>query len=342
MTNGLREADYYEVVDEENNIVRCTLCPLLCELRPNEKGKCKARMNIGGKLYSLIYGFVTMKIDHIEKQGFYHFLPGARVQTFATYNCNLDCIFCPVADKSQIDPEKIVGKQYPPDQAVMFGLASGSKIICFGDGEPLIAFEWVRETAKLAKERGLKVVIKTNGYFNEEPIREILEYVDGVMIEMKGVTEDDYIKNCTRGGPEPVKSTIKVIHSAEKHIEISLILHEELGNDAASAEVLANWIVNELSKDVPFHLTRLLPAYKTMQLQPTSQKLLEEAYDVAKESGLHYIYLDNVPGHKYANTYCPHCGEELITRTAFSTEVRRVSLQGQCNKCQAQTSIIMK
>lgn len=341
MTAKLHEAEYYEVIDEINNVIKCNLCPLNCELKENEKGLCKARMNIGGKLYNLVYGFITMKIDHIEKQGFKHFLPGSRVQTFATYNCNLDCVFCPVADKSQVDPENITGKLYSPDQAVMFGVASGSKTICFGDGEPLVSFEWVKETAKLAKARGLRVVVKTNGYFNEEAIREIMEYVDGFMIEMKGATDDEYIKNCSQGGSDVVKNTIKLLHEAGKHVEVSLILHKELGNDAASVGAIANWLATEVSKDIPFHLARLLPAYKTMHLQPTSQELLEEAYKLAKEAGLNYVYLANVPGHKYENTYCPNCGEELITRTAFSTEVRRISLQGQCNKCGSKINIVM-
>jgi len=341
MSNGLKEAEYYEVISEEDKIVKCTLCPLNCELLRNQKGVCKARMNIGGKLYSLTYGFTKMRIELIEKQSLFHFYPGSRVQTFSTYNCNLDCIYCPVADISQINSEDITGKRYSPDQALMFAIASGAKVVCFGDSEPLVSFEWVRDTAKLAKERDMQVVLRTNAYFSEEVVQEILQYVDGIMIEFKAINDEGYKKIASRGSAEHVKKVTKLIYESGKHLEIGIELHKDIGNDLVTAGALANWIKTELSQEVPLHLIRLLPAYKTMNLQPTPQEMLEEAYKLAKEAGLKYVYLDRVPGHKYANTYCPNCGEELITRTPTSTEVRRISLQGLCNKCQTKINIVM-
>ena len=113
----LHEAEHYEVLDEENQVVKCTLCPIECTLLLGEKGKCLARMNISGKLYSLTYGYTDMKVDMIEKQHVYHFLPNSRAQTFATYNCNLDCDYCSMPDKAHQDPENISAKKLAPDQA---------------------------------------------------------------------------------------------------------------------------------------------------------------------------------------------------------------------------------
>ncbi|MHA1223390.1 MAG: AmmeMemoRadiSam system radical SAM enzyme [Candidatus Heimdallarchaeaceae archaeon] len=340
-SNILRESEYYEIIDGEERRLQCHLCPHECKLDVGDKGICHARMNIEGKLYSLTYGFVEMKIDLIEKQNVYHFFPNSRAQTFSTFDCNLDCTFCQFPEKAHIEPEKITARKLSPDQAVMFGAASGSRVISFGESEPLVSFEWVRDTAKLAKERGLKTLLRTNAYFKEAPITEILEYIDAVKVNIKASNSEGYLKICGGGKLDHIKNMIKLINGAEKLVEISFIVHEEIGNTIDSVREITEWIVAEVSKDVPFHITRLKPAHRVKHLTPTKIEYLEEAYLVAKNSGLSYVYLDNVPNHETNNTYCPKCGELLIERTALSTEVRRVTLQGKCNKCQADLNIIL-
>ncbi len=341
-TQMLHEAEYYHVIDEESQIVQCDLCPFKCEIKPGEKGKCKARMNIGGKLYSLTYGFTQMKIDRIEKQHVFHFFPNARAQTFMTYNCNLECKNCPVSEISQIEPESISGKVYPPQSAVMFSTASGSKVLVFGDSEPLISFEWVRDTAKLAKEKKMKILLRTNGYFNEEPMKEILQYVDGVAIEIKGVNTEDYLNNAGGGDFEHIKKIMKLVIESNKHLEVSFTIHKELNNDEISAGALAFYMKNDLSPDIPLHLVRLSPAYKMKNTPPTPRQLLDEAYKQAKESGLNYVYIEGVPDHPSNDTICPYCGTTLITRTSTTTDIQRISLGGKCNKCQADIYMVLK
>ncbi len=342
MSQTLHEAEYYDILDEDNLVIQCKLCPIECTLLMGEKGKCLARKNIDGKLYTLTYGATDMKIDMIEKQHVYHFLPNSRAQTFSTYNCNLDCDYCSMPDKAHQDPEKFMGKKMAPDQVAMFGMASGSRVICFGEAEPLISFEWVRDSAKLAKERGLKVLLRTNGYFNKEPVEEILEYVDAVTIDIKSISDEGYASNCQGGSFEHIKSIIKLIHEKDKLIELNLVIHEKLGNGAEEARKLAEWIKTELSPYVPLHLARLLPAHRVKELTPTSTQLLEQAYTAAKETGIAFVYLDNVPNHDANNTYCPNCNELLIKRTSTSTELLRISLTGNCNKCETQLNVIFK
>ncbi|MCE7740824.1 MAG: radical SAM protein [Candidatus Heimdallarchaeota archaeon] len=342
MSQTLHEADYYEILDEDNQVIQCKLCPIECTLLREETGKCLARKNIDGKLYSLTYGATDMKIDMIEKQHVYHFLPNSRAQTFSTYNCNLDCDYCTMPDKAFSDPEKYMGKKLAPDQVAMFGMASGSKVICFGEAEPLISFEWFRDSAKLAKDRGLKILLRTNGYFNKEPVEEILEYVDAVTIDIKSISDKGYESNCRRGNFGQIKSIIKLIHEKEKLLELNLVIHEKLGNGVEEARKLADWIKTELSPSVPLHLARLLPAHRLKELSPTSIVLLEESFKAAKDAGLHFVYLDNVPDHDSNNTYCPNCNELLIKRSSTVTELRRISLTGNCNKCETQLNIIFK
>ncbi len=342
MSQPLHEAEYYEILDEDNNVLQCKLCPIECTMLMGEKGKCLARKNIDGKLYSLTYGATDMKIDMIEKQHVYHFLPNSRAQTFSTYNCNLDCDYCTMPEKARQDPEQYMGKRFAPEQVAMFGIASGSRVICFGEAEPMISFEWVRDSAKLAKERGLKVLIRTNGFFNREPIEAILDHVDAVTLDIKSVSNEGYEKNCQRGNFEHIKSIIKLIFEKEKLLELNLVIHESLGNTLDETRKLADWIKTELSPAVPLHLARLLPAHRLKEISPTPKSLLEEAYTIAKEVGLHFVYLDNVPDHKANNTYCPTCDELLIQRTSTITELRRISLTGNCNKCETQLKIVFK
>ena len=342
MSESLHEAEYYDIIDEDNLVLQCKLCPIECTMLMGERGKCLARKNIGGKMYNLTYGATDMKIDMIEKQHVYHFLPNSRAQTFSTYNCNLDCDYCAMPDKAFQDPENYSGKKMAPDQVAMFGQASGSKVICFGEAEPLISFEWVRDSAKLAKERGLRVLLRTNGYFNQEPIEEILQYIDAVTLDIKAVSDEGYESNCRRGSFEHIKSIIKIIYEKEKLIELNFVIHEHLSNGAEQARKLAEWIKTELSPAVPLHLARLLPAHRMKELAPTATELLEESYNTAKETGLQFVYLDNVPDHDTNNTYCPNCKSLLIKRTSTSTELVRISLTGTCNKCEAQLNIVFK
>ncbi len=341
MTQLLTEADYYEVLNEEEQLLQCHLCPLECQLGPSTKGLCKGRMNIAGKLYSLIYGYSTFKIDMIEKQHVYHFFPNSRVQTFTTYNCNLDCGYCLDVDKAQIEPEKLSGKKYTPENIVAFGMASGSRVLCFGNAEPLLAFEFVRDTVKVAKSKNMRVLIRTNAYFNEEPIKEVIPYIDAFMIEIKAADDEGYENTCKRGSFEHVKKITKLLYDNEKHVELSFVVHPEIGNDLSSVGVIAKWIATELHPEVPLHLIRLAPTYRTSNLMPTKREDLEQAYHLALEMGLKHVYLDDIPSHEFNHTLCPKCGTELIKRSGTLTEVLRVSLQRQCNKCGHTQYVIM-
>ena len=338
----MHEAEYYEIIDESNKVAQCQLCPIRCTLLVGERGKCFSRVNIEGKLYSLTYGYTDMKIDMIEIQHVYHFFPNSRVQTFSTFNCNLDCDYCSMPEKLGVDPSEVGAKKLAPDQAAMFSMASGSKVIAFGEAEPLISFEWVRDTAKLAQQRNLKVLLRTNAYFCEEPVSEILEFVDAVTIDIKSLSDSGYQEKCHAGTINDIKKTIKLIHEKGKLIELNLAIHEALGNTEEETRELATWIKEELSPSVPLHLARLIPSHRLKELQPTSTELLEKCYEVAKDVGLEFIYLDNVPDHEATNTYCPNCKELLIHRGASDTEVRRVSLQGNCNKCETHLNIVFK
>ncbi|MCK5305245.1 MAG: AmmeMemoRadiSam system radical SAM enzyme, partial [Candidatus Heimdallarchaeota archaeon] len=185
------------------------------------------------------------------------------------------------------------------------------------------------------------VLLRTNGYFHEQPVREMLEYIDAVTLDVKRVTDEGYEQSCGGGSLEHIKKIIKIIFDSGKLLELHMVIHEGLNNDAEAASKLAEWIKEELSVEVPLHLSRLIPVYRTKDYIPTSKELLVSSYLAAKETGLQYVYIDGIPDHETLNTYCPNCNELLIQRNSYLTEVRRISLQGNCNKCQTKINVVL-
>ncbi|GAH86821.1 unnamed protein product [marine sediment metagenome] len=160
-------------------------------------------------------------------------------------------------------------------------------------------------------------------------------------IKIKSVNDEGYEQNCRGGSFEHIKKIIKFIFNSGKLLELHMVIHENLNNDAEAAGKLAEWIKEELSVEVPLHLSRLIPSFRAKNYSPTSKELLESSYTSAKETGLQYVYIDGIPDHDSLNTHCPNCKELLIQRNSYLTEVRRISLQGNCNKCQTKINVIL-
>ncbi len=195
----LHEASYYQ--KSFGRIVQCHLCPNQCALSPGQYGLCKARKNIQGRLYSLVYGKIaTWHVDPIEKKPFFHVLPGTTAFSIATTGCNLQCLFCQNWEISQAFPSDVPTQAVSPQQVVDQALASGAQAIAFTYSEPTIAFEYVLDIAKLAKAAGLKTLMVSNGFIEQDPLREILKYIDAYKVDFKGFDEEFY-KNLPRPSP---------------------------------------------------------------------------------------------------------------------------------------------
>jgi pyruvate formate lyase activating enzyme len=284
----MKEALYYESLSERR--VRCLLCPHNCIIFEDKTGFCGVRKNIGAKLYSLIYGQITsIALDPVEKKPLYHWHPGEFILSVGTKGCNFKCGFCQNWTISQnLDcPTEEVTSEYLVREAKRlnsFGIA-------YTYNEPFIGYEFVLDTARLAKKAGLENVLVTNGYINLEPLEELLPYVDAANIDLKSI-EDSFYKNICKGSLNSVLEVIKRMHKA-CHVELTNLVIPTLNDKEANFIKLVDWIYENLGDSVPLHFSRYFPCYK-FEIPPTPLKTLKRAEEIAKKK-LKYVYLGNVP-----------------------------------------------
>ena len=298
--------------------VQCTLCPHRCIIADGERGHCRVRENRGGRLYSMVYGNpCAVHIDPIEKKPFYHFLPTASAFSLATAGCNLRCLYCQNWSISQVGPEETEVVDLPPEAVVQFAREYEAPVIAYTYSEPIVFFEYVLATARLARERGLWNVVVSAGFINPEPLEELCAAVDGIKIDLKGYDERFYRDVC-EGELGSVLDTLRVIRDSGTHLEIVNLVVPTLNDDREQLRALAGWVVREVSPDVPLHFSRFHPQYKLTNLPPTPVETLDLAREAALAEGVRFVYVGNVPGHTGNHTYCPACGEAVIVRQGFA------------------------
>lgn len=314
--------------------VQCNLCPHQCVIAEGERGKCRVRENRGGRLYSVVYGNpCAVHIDPIEKKPLYHFLPTASAFSLATAGCNLRCQYCQNWTISQVGPEETTNADIPPEEVVRQAAEEELPVIAYTYSEPMVFYEYMLETARLARETGLRNAVVSAGFVNREPLLALCKVVDAIKIDLKGYDKAFYRQVCG-GELEPVLETIETIHETGTHLEIVNLVVPTLNDDLDQLRELARWIVSDVSRDVPLHFSRFYPQYKLENLPPTPVETLEEARRTAMEEGMRFVYIGNVAGHPGNHTYCPACGEVLIERVGFSVRGHHVE-EGKCGFCGA-------
>jgi len=312
--------------------VLCELCPHLCVISDGMRGRCNVRENRGGKLHSLVYGRpVAISMGPIEKAPFHHFYPGHSRRTIATAGCNLMCLHCQNWTISQGDVDELRYLPMTPDKIIQDVIDDGLTSVSFTYTEPTVFYEYMYDIAQLAKQKGLKTNLVTNGFINPDPLRQLLKYMDAVRVDLKAFTEDFYV-NISAGRLEPVLETLKIIHEEGVHLEIINLVIPTLNDDPDDIKRMCEWIVNNLSADVPIHFNRFFPQFKMTDLPATPIETLEKAALIARDAGLRFVYIGNVAGHPYNNTFCPDCGEMVIQRSALAILSNKV-VEGKCGYC---------
>jgi len=306
---------------------RCLLCPHRCLLSNGKIGRCLARQNKDGVLYTLIYGEVSSySMDPMEKKPLYHFYPGKMIFSIGSWGCNFKCTFC---QNWNISQQKAAVESFEKDDIIGIALQNNSIGIAYTYNEPFVWYEFVLDTAKAAKEKGLKNVLVTNGFVSDEPLKEILPYIDAMNIDIKAGNESFYREICD-GQLAQVMKTIKAVHEAGVHLELTHLVIPTLTDKPDEIREISSWIA-EMSPDIPFHLTRYFPQYK-MNIASTPLLSMKEAYEIAKEK-LNYVYLGNMSDEHGGNiTACPQCSAELIVREPGSASIRGLKA-GKCGKC---------
>lgn len=324
------EAKFYKKIDEQT--VQCELCTRGCTLSNGQRSFCKAREPKDGKLYSLVYAKpCAVHIDPMEKKPLFHFLPGTSIFSIATAGCNFRCKYCQNWQISQFAPEETYNEELPPQEVINQTIKSNCPSIAYTYTEPSIFYEYMLDTAKLAKAKGIRNMYHSNGSLRPKPVEELSFYLDAANIDLKGFTQEFYSEVCA-GYLETVLETLKILKRNGVWLELTNLVVSTLNDDLEKIRQMCLWIKENLGGDVPLHFSRFWPQYKLTHLNPTPVETLEKARSIAQDVGLNFVYIDNVPGHPAESTYCPKCKRPVIQRSGFSVLSNDV-INGKCKFC---------
>lgn len=325
----LKEAMFYQ---KEGSRTLCLLCPHKCSLGEGQTGICRTRTNIDGILVTEAYGNpCAAHIDPVEKKPLYHYYPGSSIFSISTAGCNLRCLNCQNWSLSQCRPSETKNYSLMPEEVVAYCIKEECNMIAFTYGEPVAYYEYTYETAKLAKEAGLKTVLVSAGYINEAPLRLLSQYTDAANIDLKGFNPATYkaLNGCSL---KTVLNTLKILHEENVWIEITCLIVPSFSDNEDEFREMCQWLVKNGLADYPLHISRFSPMHRLRDLAATSVGLLERLQETAFTEGIQYAYIGNVPGHKHENTFCPSCGKEIIRRTHYMVSNSGIK-DNSCSAC---------
>ncbi len=298
------------------------------------------RENVEGKLYTLNYGAASsVAVDPIEKKPLFHFYPGSSVLSLGSVGCNFRCKYCQNWNISQAELEDISLREIMPEDAVKLAKEYECKSIAWTYNEPTMWLEYTIDSAKLAKKKDLKTVYVTNGYMTEESLEMIGPYLDAANVDLKGMSEHFYKELCD-ARMQPVLDNIKRIHDKKIHMEITNLMIPGYNDSEENINALINFMVEEVGVEVPLHFTRFFPYYQMKDVPPTAVADLEKAYNIARDAGMKYVYIGNVPSGKGENTYCYSCGELLMERNGYQIMEDGLKKDKKCPGCGASIDIV--
>ncbi len=312
----------------ENGKVQCRTCNRWCVIAPAKKGFCETRENRDGILYTLEYGLVSsLSINPIEKKPLYHFYPGGKFLTVGSYSCTFTCPWCQNHEITKTAPKKRPwSRTLSPEDFVSRAVFNHCTGTSMSFSEPTTFLEYAVDVFSLAREEGLVNTCITNGYFTPEARELLLENCDAFNIDIKG-NATTYEEYCNADG-EKVWENVRII-TQKAHVGLTtLVIPEVNDNDECLHEIAAR--ISRIDPEIPWHISRYFPDYEFSNPR-TPIDTLERAYKIGKGEGLQYVYIGNVPGHRYESTYCPFCGEQVVQRRAY---VIKVNLEGNtCPQC---------
>ncbi len=314
--------------------VSCELCPRRCVIPEGGAGDCRIRVNLGGKLRATTYGRPSAAhIDPIEKKPLYHFLPATTAFSIATAGCNLHCLNCQNWQLSQRDGTQMEQLfRAEPEEVVRAASENRCRSIAYTYSDPIVWYEYARDTATLAREAGLANLFITAGYINREPLRELCRALDASNTDLKGF-DDAFYRKVTSATLRPVLDALVTFREEGVWLEVTNLVIPTYNDDLAMIRRMAKWIRTELGEETPLHFSRFYPMYRMRNLPPTSAEILERARREAMDVGLHYVYIGNLMGHPGSNTWCPRDGTLLIARTGFHVTENNLTADGRCPKC---------
>jgi pyruvate formate lyase activating enzyme len=311
--------------------VECKLCPHFCKIASGKKGICGVRKNTGEKIELMTYGVISgHSLDPVEKKPLYHFFPGHNILSIGSYGCNMRCDFCQNWHISQKTAESF-SPDTDPDKIATECSSSHKNIgLAFTYNEPVIWFEFMRDTAIRIKEKGLYTVMVSNGFVNSDPLNEITGFIDAFNIDLKAFDESFY-KKLTGADLEPVKEALKQIAKAGKHLEVTTLIIPGRNDSEQEMEAESKWISEELGNETPLHISRYYPMYKRDD-PATPQSTLARLFETASKH-LKYVYLGNTTSDTGQNTICSKCGTVVTVRSGYNARLMNLDNEGRCTRC---------
>jgi pyruvate formate lyase activating enzyme len=312
--------------------IKCQICPNNCILKEGLDSICRTHVVKDGKLYTIAYGNpCSVHNDPIEKKPLFHFLPATSSFSIGTAGCNFACLNCQNWEISQQSPKDTRNIDLFPDKVVEEALKNGCKSIAYTYSEPIAFYEYAFDTAKLARTRGIKNLLISNGFINDRPLRDLIRYIDAANINLKSFSDETYAK-LNGGSLQPVLNTLKVLKSEGIWLEITNLIVPGWTDDLSMINDMCEWLVVNGFEDNPLHFSRFHPLHKLTSLPYTPLETLDKARNIALKKGIHYVYIGNVPGTTAENTYCPTCKKIVIERRGFTILAKNL-LNDKCKFC---------
>ena len=298
--------------------IKCQICPNNCILREGMESICRTHVVKYEKLYTIAYGNpCSANVDPIEKKPLFHYLPSTRSFSIATAGCNLACLNCQNWEISQQSPRFTQNFDLFPAQVVDEAINKGCKSIAYTYSEPIAFYEYVFDTARLARARGIKNLLISNGYINEKPLRDLARYIDAANINLKSFSEEIYAK-LNGGSLQPILNTLKILKEQGVWLEITNLIVPGWTDDMSMIKEMCDWLMKNGFSDTPLHFSRFFPLHKLTSLPYTPLSILERAHEMALNVGIKYVYIGNVPGTSAENTFCPQCKKVALERKGFT------------------------
>lgn len=273
-------------------IAKCYICPRKCIREEGQLGFCRARKAVNGEIISANYGQITsMGLDYIEKKPLYKFMPGSKILSVGSFGCNLRCDFCQNYSISMCDGTNIHKIYLSPEDLAEKAeelIPAGNIGVAYTYNEPLIGYEYILDTGKIIVEKGMKNILVTNGYINEEYLRKVLPLIHAMNIDLKTFNNKEYKK--IGGDLETVLNSIKIANEYT-HVELTTLIIPGRNDNKDEMEEIAKWIAS-VNPEMPLHISRFFPAYKMSNSKPTDVSTIYEIVDISKKY-LKHVYPGN-------------------------------------------------
>ena len=314
--------------------VRCGVCAHRCLVRPSRTGICGVRENRDGVLLSGAYGqLVAATLDPIEKKPLFHVDPGSSAWSIATPGCPFHCSFCQnwqIAQGPRLGLDLAV-EPTTPAQVVRDAIAAGARSIASTYVEPTVFLEYALDVGRLAREHGLRNLFVTDGYATPEAVALLATVLDAANVDLKSFDDRFYRRQCG-GRLQPVLDSILAMRRAGIWLELTTLVIPGLNDDDRNLAALTAWIVEQLGRETPWHVSRFFPAHRLASVPPTPLGTLRRAAEIGRAAGLAHVYVGNAPELGAEDTSCASCGRTLIERHGWQVR-NRLGPDGSCPGC---------